>query len=68
MNEIGFLQKIRLEKQITLVQIESELGINKNRWLNIENGLRKIPDNEAEKVADYFGVDVEDIAQYTEQV
>ncbi|ELP8149093.1 helix-turn-helix transcriptional regulator [Vibrio cholerae] len=68
MNDIGFLKKIRLEKQITLVQIESELGINKNRWLNIESGLRKMHADEAENVANYFGIDVDDIAQYTEQV
>ena len=55
------LRKIRKQKNVSQVEISQLLGITQSSYSRYEAGLRDIPNDVLSKLADYFGVSIDEI-------
>ncbi|HHT7817025.1 TPA: helix-turn-helix domain-containing protein [Streptococcus suis] len=60
------LKELRKEKKLTQEELASEIGVSKITILRWENGERQIKPDKAQKLADYFGVEVGYLLGYSE--
>ena len=58
---------LRKEKGLTTVQVAERLNISQGHYSHIENGDRSINDETAQRLAELFGTDVDEIRQKSKE-
>ena len=59
---------LRKNKGLTTVQVAEKLNISQGHYSHIENGTRSINDETAQKMAELFGTDVDEIRQKSKEL
>lgn len=59
---------LRKNKALTAVQVAEKLNISQGHYSHIENGTRSINDETAQKMAELFGTDVDEIRQKSKEL
>lgn len=62
------LKSIRIKKHLTQADVASYLGIARNTYTQYEQGLHKVPPEILCKLADFFGVSVDELLGRTPQL
>lgn len=62
------LKAIRIKKHLTQADVANYLGIARNTYTQYEQGLHKIPPEILCKLADFFGVTVDELLGRTPQL
>lgn len=55
------LYKMRKKKNLTHEQIASALGMSRSTYTHKENGTRGLDINEAKKIAEFYGVSLDEL-------
>ena len=55
------LRKMRLAKAFSQAEIAQKLGISRASYIAVEQGKRELSLGEAQKVADLFGIGIEEL-------
>jgi transcriptional regulator with XRE-family HTH domain len=58
-----FLKKIRLKKEINQETVAKKIGVSRTTYIQIEKGVRELRVSEAKKLANYFGIPIEDFLE-----
>jgi transcriptional regulator with XRE-family HTH domain len=58
-----FLKKIRLKKEINQETVAKKIGVSRTTYIQIEKGERELKVSEAKKLANYFGISIEDFLE-----
>jgi len=59
---------LRKSKGMTAAEVAEKLNISQGHYSHIENGTRSINDETAQKMADLFGTDVDEIRQKSREL
>lgn len=62
------LKAIRIKKHLTQADVANYLGIARNTYTQYEQGLHKVPPEILCKLADFFGVTVDELLGRTPQL
>ncbi len=60
---MSFLKKLRLKKEINQETVAKKIGVSRTTYLQIEKGERELKVSEAKKLANYFGIPIEDFLE-----
>lgn len=58
------IKELRIERGLTKVQLAKELGVNKRTILRWENDMMSMSLKNAVKVAEFFGISLDELTKY----